>query len=143
VRDPDHGVWDRGALRSGKYQGFLADEPFAIYDPSHVSKWGPHELLHRAAAFFFRAGATRWEHYLGARLNELVPVVAWYGAEQAMRLDEGAFDRAAAGRAPSAGRDDARWLSEDESALMGRARRAAPIFREGLAHFERELAAID
>ena len=143
VRDPAHDGWERGTLKSGKYQGFLADAPFAVYDPSHVSKWGPHELTHRAASFFWRADATRWEHYLGARLNELVPVVLWYGPEQAMRLDEGAFDRAAAGRAPAARIEDARWLSEDETALPVRASRAVTQLREGLAHFERELAAID
>lgn len=143
VADPDHGVWDRGVLKSGKYQGFLTDEALAIYDPSHVSKWGPHELMHRAASFFFRAGASRWEHYLGARLNELVPVVLWYGPEQAMRLDEREFDRAAAGRSPSAHVEDARWLVEDEPTLRRRAVLAAPILRSGVAHFERELAAID
>src|SRR5690606_16249972 len=35
VRDADHGSWDRGVLKSGKYQGFLADEAVALYDPSH------------------------------------------------------------------------------------------------------------
>ena len=143
VRDPEHGVWDRGVLRSGKYQGFLADEAFAIYDPSHVSKWGPHELVHRAAGFFAREGASRFEHYLGARLNELVPVVLFYGPEQVMRLDEGPFDRAAAGRAPSASVDRARWLHDGEAALRERALASVPILREGLAHFERELRAID
>ncbi len=143
VRDPDHGRWERGVLRSGKYQGFLADEAFAVYDPSHVSKWGPHEMMHRAAGFFLRAGATRWEHYLGARLNELVPVVLFYGPEQAMRLDEGAFDRAAAGRAPAARLEEAKWLTDDAAALRARAAASVAVFREGLAHFERELAAID
>lgn len=143
VGDADHDVWDRGVLRSGKYQGFLADEAFAVYDPSHVSKWGPHEMMHRAAGFFLRAGATRWEHYLGARLNELVPVVLFYGPEQAMRLDEGAFDRAAAGRAPAARLEQARWLSDEDAALRARAAASVAVFREGLAHFERELAAID
>lgn len=143
VRDPDHGTWRRGVLKSGKYQGFLADEAFAIYDPSHVSKWGPHEMMHRAASFFWRVGATRWEHYLGARLNELVPVVLFYGPEQAMRLDEDAFDRAAAGLAPSARIEDARWLTEDVGELRLRALRAARLVRAGVEHFERELAAID
>ncbi|MFK7991022.1 MAG: hypothetical protein AB8I08_33690 [Sandaracinaceae bacterium] len=142
VRDPNHDVWDRGVLRTGKYQGFMAEAPFATYDPSHVSKWGPHEMMHRAAGFFFRPDFTRWELYLGARLNELVPVVLFYGPEQAMRLEEGAFDRAAAGRSPSARSQRAMWRLDD-GALAERARAAVPIFREGLAHFERELAAID
>ena len=143
IRDPDHGVWDRGILKTGKYQGFMADEPFASYDPSHVSKWGPHELMHRAAGFFYRPGATRWETYLGARLNELVPVVLFYGPEQVMRLDEGAFEREASGRHPSARLEDARWLVEDDGALEARAARTIAQLRAGLAHFESELKAID
>lgn len=143
VRDADHGVWDRGVLRTGKYQAFTAESPVGVLDPAHVSKWGPHEMLHRAAGFFFREGMSRWELYLGARLNELLPVTTFYGAEQAMRLDEGAFDRAAAGRRPRARLEDARWRTDDEDALGARARAAAPIFREGLAWLERELAAID
>ena len=141
--DPSHGSWDRGAMRLGKYQQFLQDEPLAVYQPSHVSKWGPHELLHRACGFFLRPGASRWELYLGARLNELLPVVTWYGPEQAMRLDEGAFDREAAGRTPAAPLDRARWLEDDTRTLRARALRAAPLLREGILHFERELEAID
>lgn len=141
--DPMHGVWDRGVLRLGKYQQFLQDEAFAAYHPDHVSKWGPHELMHRACGFFFRPGCTRWELYLGSRLNELLPVVTWYGPEQAMRLDEGAFDRVAAGRAPAARLEDARWLEEDARPLRARALRGATLLREGIEHVERELAAID
>lgn len=143
VRDPDHGVWDRGALKSGKYQGFMADEPFATYDPTHVSKWGPHELMHRAAGFLWRRGLTRWELYLGARLNELVPVVLFYGPEQVMRLDEGSFDWRAAGMRPAARLEDARWLGETDAELLARAARGAPVLRHALDHFENELAAID
>lgn len=143
VADPEHDVWDRGVLKTGKYQGFTADAPHAIYDPAHVSKWGPHEMMHRAAGFFWRPGLTRWELYLSARLNELVPVVLWYGPEQVMRLDEGAFDRAAAGRRPAARLEDARWRMEDEAALVARARRTVTQLREGVLHFERELSAVD
>lgn len=143
VADPDHDVWERGVLKTGKYQAFTAESPVAVYDPAHVSKWGPHEMLHRAAGFFHRPGMTRWELYLAARLNELTPVTTFYGAEQAMRLDEGAFDRAAAGKRPRALVEEARWRVEDDASLTARAHAAAPIFRAGLAHFERELAAID
>jgi hypothetical protein len=142
--DPDHGTWSAGVLHLGKYQQFLQDEPFATYHPQHVSKWGPHELLHRACGFFLRPGETRWETYCGARLGELLPVVTWYAYEQAMRLDdEAGFDREAAGRAPAARLERARWLDEDGRALRARALRAAPLLREGVQHFERELAAID
>ncbi|UJR84853.1 hypothetical protein [Sandaracinus amylolyticus] len=143
TRDPVHGQWDRGVLRLGKYQQFLQDEPLATFHPDHVSKWGPHELMHRAVGFFHRPGCSRWELYLGARLNELLPVVTWYGPEQAMRLDEGAFDRELAGRDPAARLADARWLDEDDASLRVRASRTAVLIKEGITHFERELAAID
>ena len=143
VRDPDHDVWDRGALRTGKYQAFTAEAPMAVYDPSYDSKWGPHELLHRAVGFFFRPDQTRFELYIGARLNELLPVTSFYGIEQAMRLDELGFDRRTAARRPQASLDHARWRVEDHSALDRRAAMAAHVFREGLDHFERELSAID
>ncbi len=143
VRDPSHDAWERGVLRTGKYQAFTVEAPLAVYDPSYGSKWGPHEILHRAAGYFFRPGLTRWELYLAARLNELVPVTTYYGAEQVMRRDEGAFDRAADGRRPRALPSEARWRCEDDAALMTRARRSVAIFRAGLEHFERELAAID
>lgn len=143
TRDPEHGVWDRGVLSLGKYQQFLQDEPFAIHHPDHVSKWGPHELLHRATGFFLRPGCSRWELYLGARLNELLPVITFYGPEQAMRLDEGDFDRARAGKHPAARIDDAHWLREDVRALRARALRSAHLVRGAIAHLDRELAAID
>lgn len=141
--DSMHGSWDRGVLRLGKYQQFLHDEPFAAYHPDHISKWGPHELMHRASGFFCRPGATRFELYLGARLGELLPVVTWYGPEQVMRLDEVAFDRVAAGKAPSAKLDAARWLEDDETQLRARALGSVSLMRAGLEHAERELAAID
>ncbi|MGF1467525.1 MAG: hypothetical protein ACFCGT_15480 [Sandaracinaceae bacterium] len=140
VRDPDHGVWDRGRLGAGKYEAFLQDEPFAAYDPGHHPKWGPHELLHRAAGFFHRRGMSRWELYLGARLNELVPVVAWYGPEQALRgAEEQRFDRARPWDAEGPGA----WWTASEGQLLARARRAAARVREGVLHFEREWAALD
>lgn len=143
VADPEHDVWDRGVLATGKYQGFTADAPHAIYDPAHVSKWGPHEMMHRAAGFFWRPGLTRWELYLSARLNELAPVVLWYGPEQVMRLEEGAFDRKAAGASPAARLAHARWRVEDDAALVARARRTVAQLRDGIAHFDRELSSID
>ena len=98
--------------------------------------------MHRAIGFFHRPRPTRFELYLGARLNELVPVVTWYGPEQALRLREGRFDRERAGREPEARLGDARWLRDRrhaDSALE----LAGDLLREGIAHFERELDAID
>jgi hypothetical protein len=143
VAEEGHGAWDRGVLVTGKYQSFMQDEPLATFNPVHMAKWGPHELLHRAAGFFWRSGMSRWELYLGARLNELVPVVHWYGLDEVARLEREGFDRDRDQMAPEALPERALWLREAEPALRERARRAARFLREGLAHFERELAALD
>ena len=144
VQDPDHDAWSAGVLQTGKYQGFSAEAPFAVYDPSHISKWAPHEMTHRAAGFFFRREASRFERYLGARLNELVPVVLFHTFEQALRLeDEGPFDRHAAGRAPAATLARCLWRTDDEPRLRARCEADAQHLIEGFAHFARELAAID
>ena len=144
VRDPAHGTWERGVLREGKYQQFAAEEPFAIHHPDHHSKWAPHELLHRACGFFFRADATRFEIYLGARLNELLPVATWYGHEQALRLaHDGPFDREAAKGDESAHLRDARWLDDRDRDLGKRALGAASLLRWGLTRAHDELAAVD
>ena len=141
VTDPEHGLWDRGVLHVGKYQSFQAEAPQAVFDPAHVAKWGPHELLHRAVGFFFRADMSRFELYLGARLNELLPVALWYGHDQLARLDEDGFDRH---RTPVQPRlTDARWLHEDDDALRRRVRRTLRWLRSGLRHVAEELAVID
>ncbi len=141
--DPDHGTWSRGVLLHGKYQGFLQDDPFAAFNPGHMAKWTPHELLHRAAAFCWREGQSRWELYLGARLNELVPVVLWYGVDQIGRRATVPFDRTEWSARPASPREDARWLDADDAELLAIARAGVPLLRAGLAHFEAELAAID
>jgi len=140
--DLRHDSWENGFLAAGKYEQFGLEDPHATFHPSHTSKWGPHELLHRAVGFFHRGAPSRFELYLGARLNELLPVVTWYGFEQAMRLDEGRFDRELAGRRLIASVENARWLvarRHGDAALE----LAGALLREGIEHFERELAAID
>ena len=141
VPDPDHGVWDRGVLHVGKYQSFQAEAPFATFDPAHVSKWGPHELLHRAVGFFHRKDMSRFELYLGARLNELLPVALWYGHDQLARLDEDGFDRRRA--ALHAEPADALWWTETPDALRVRTRRTIRWLRAGVDHVREELAIID
>jgi hypothetical protein len=144
VLDPQHGRWLRGALRTGKYEEFCAEEPFASYHPGHSSKWAPHEMLHRAVGFFAPRGASGFSRYLGARLNELLPVATWYGLEHALRLDrEGPFDRALEADALEAPLSHARWLDEPERSVRARARRAVPLLRWTLERTARELAAID
>lgn len=140
--DP-HGYWDRGVLHAGKYRSFMQDEPFATYNPNHMAKWGPHELLHRACGFFWRAGASRWEFYLTARLNELVPVVLWYGLDEVARLDRLGFDRAREAADRDAPLPRCLWWTEPEDALRARVAGSIHSLREGLAHFAAETAAVD
>lgn len=138
VADPGHGAWEAGRLHVGKYQAFLQDAPFATYDPAHVAKWGPHELMHRAVGFFWRPAMSRFEHYVGARLNELLPVALWYGPDQLLRLREEGFERASAAReAPLA---DARWRTETDDDHL---RRTLRWLRHGFDHVATELDAID
>jgi hypothetical protein len=140
--DP-HGYWDRGILHTGKYRGFFADAPLGVWNPNHMAKWGPHELMHRAVGFLWRHDHSRFEAYLGARLNELVPVVLWYGLDEAMRLDGRGWSRAEAARSPSAPVNEARWRIGDDSELRALAAKGVAPLRSGLAHFAREWRAIE
>ncbi len=141
VRDPAHGQWERGVLRVGKYEGFQQDAPLACFDPAHGAKWGPHELMHRAVGFFWRRDASRWEHYLAARLGELVPVVLWYGPDQVGRHEDADASRHRGSREAHVA--SAHWLSESPTALRARIADTLDAFDAGLAHLETELAAID
>lgn len=78
-------VWQDGVYVEPKYFSFRQDAPFAAYNPVHRRKWRPHELLHGAVGFFWRDDASRFETYVGARLNELLPVVHWYGLDEIFR----------------------------------------------------------
>ncbi|MBN8610665.1 MAG: hypothetical protein J0L92_08785 [Deltaproteobacteria bacterium] len=144
TRDPLHGQWHRGALRTGKYEEFCQEDPFCTYHPEHSAKWAPHEMLHRAVGFHAPAEVNGFTRYVAARLNELLPVATWYGLEHALRLDRnGPFDRALEGRELDAPIERARWLHEDERSLARRARKAAPLLRWTLERTSAELAAID
>ncbi len=77
--------WIDGVLTEPKYFSFFQDAPFASYNPNYRRKWRAHEMLHGAIGFFWRPDMTRFEFYLGARLNELLPVVHWYGFDEAFR----------------------------------------------------------
>jgi hypothetical protein len=139
--ETNEGRWQDGVLEVGKYQQFAADEPRSVHHPEQHAKWAPHELLHRAAGAFFREDASRFELYLGARLNELLPVATWYGLEQHLRLEErGAFDRSVLDRNEARERD-LFWLRASLEALEARSIAMAPLFRAGLLHAERELTA--
>lgn len=78
-------VWTQGILEEPKYFSFFLDTPFPAYNPNHRRKWRPHELLHGAMNFFWHPQMTRFEMYVGSRINELLPVVHWYGFDEIFR----------------------------------------------------------
>ena len=71
--------WKHGKLHVEKYTSFCQDAPFIHWIPEHSDQWTPHEMLHRALGFLYRPDLTRFELYLGSRLNESLPVALWYG----------------------------------------------------------------
>lgn len=140
--DPLHGEWQLGVRHVGKYQSFRHDEPFIVYNPNHMAKWTPHEMLHRALGFFFRSDMSRWELYLASRLNELVPVVHWYGTDEMLRLRHDGFVRQQQAAQPGARRRDAVWLTLNKGETERRARASLPLLRESVRRFEEELGAV-
>lgn len=78
-------TWVDGVLSEPKYFSFFQDAPLPSFNPNHRGKWRSHELLHGAQGFYWNPGMTRFEFALGARLNELLPVVHWWGLDEAFR----------------------------------------------------------
>ena len=78
-------AWRDGVLAEPKYFSFFQDDPLASYNPNHRGKWRAHELLHGAIPFVWSPTMTRFEIYAGARLQELLPVVHWYGWDEIAR----------------------------------------------------------
>lgn len=105
--------WRGGVLEEPKYFSFFQDSPFAAYNPNYRRKWRPHELLHGALGFFWHPQQTRFEMYLGARYNELLPVVLWYGLDEIKRQRCAAHEDAPSYRAHCAQCEqiEAGWLS--------------------------------
>lgn len=77
--------WREGVLHVPKYFSAFLEAPLPVFNPSHRSKWRPHELLHKLARHAWRPDLTRFEAYLTARLSELLPVVHWYGFDEVGR----------------------------------------------------------
>lgn len=140
--DAYHGEWEIGVRHIGKYQSFRHDEPFIVYNPNHMAKWTPHEMLHRALGFFHRDSMSRWEYYLASRLNELLPVVHWYGTDEILRLKFDGFDREASSKSPGAQRADAQWITLGKGETRTRARGSAHLLRETIERFDEEIAAV-
>ena len=137
-----NGVWDAGVLHIGKYQSFKQDEPFATYNPNHVAKWAPHELLHRACGFFWADGMSRFELYATSRINETLPVALWYGWDECCRLQRHGFDRANTAASRQASLAEAVWLTESEADLRERLLATVANFRWGLDHAATEFATV-
>lgn len=78
-------VWNQGVLTEPKYFSFFLDGVFAPYNPNYRRKWRAHELLHGLTGFYWNPEMTRFSAYLGARLDELLPIVHWYGLDEAYR----------------------------------------------------------
>jgi hypothetical protein len=74
--------WRDGVLHVPKYFSAFLEAPLPVFNPSHRTKWRPHELMHKLARFAWRPDITRFEAYLTARLSELLPVVHWYGFDE-------------------------------------------------------------
>lgn len=139
--DINHGEWQRGGLHAGRYQSFQLDGAFATYHPDHSARWTPHELLHRAVGYGWRAGMSRWETYQCARLAELLPVVHWYGPDLLSRLDENEFTQDSDALTPSAPLARARWLHASPDVRHEHLAQTMRYLREGIDRFDAEFAA--
>lgn len=139
TEDWSHDEWQRGVLQTGKYQAFTQDGAHSIFDPAHIAKWGPHEMMHRACLFFWDEDATNFELYLGARLNEVLPVALWYGADQVARLNDVDFERHAGRREV----ERAAWRDAKEDELRTLAEASVHNLRWFARYLDKELAAID
>ncbi len=78
-------AWADGVLAEPKYFSFFQDAPFPAFNPNHRRKWRAHELLHGSSRFFWHPDMSRFEFYISARLNELVPVLHWYHLDEIYR----------------------------------------------------------
>lgn len=78
-------VWNQGVLTEPKYFSFFQDAPIPVFNPNHRRKWRSHELLHAGLRFYWNPSITRVGFYQGARIAELLPVLHWYGFDEAFR----------------------------------------------------------
>lgn len=126
-------VWVDGVVQEGKYTSFLQDGPFITLNPNHQSRWTAHEFVHRIQGFFFRPDMSRWELYLGARLNEALPVALWYGFDLVARLKEEGWEAREATLHPGASEEDALWLFAEEEELRAHVAKTIAYLKEGIA----------
>ena len=77
--------WVGGALVEPRHFSFGQDHRIQTFHPNHRAQWRPHELAHALSGFFWHPQLTRFELYLSARLNELLPIIHWYGWDRISR----------------------------------------------------------
>ena len=75
----DPAGWHNGALVEPRHFSFGQDHRLQVFHPNHRAQWRAHELAHCLSGFFWHPSLTRFELYLSSRLNELFPVIHWYG----------------------------------------------------------------
>lgn len=134
--------WADGILQEPKYFSFFQDAPFAAFNPNHRIKWRAHEMLHGAVGWFWREDMTRFEFYLASRINELLPVVHWYGFDEAFRPRCSEHLDTVLAREFCASCEDAAkhyWIDPDPSRLDA----ATEHIRAGLEHLNDELDVIE
>lgn len=133
-------VWRQGILEEPKYFSFFQDAPFAAFNPNHRRKWRPHELLHGAMRFFWHPQMTRFELYLASRINELLPVVHWYGFDEIFRprCEEHLGARIFREFCPTCESLASPYWSQDERWREDNRPLALTWAERGLEHFERE-----
>lgn len=133
-------VWNQGILEEPKCFPCFLDTPFPAFNPNHRRKSCPHKLLHGSMKFFWHPQMTRFEMYVGARINELLPVVHWHGFDEIFRprcpQHRGAqLYQAFCGECEAAAKPywetapDWRAAQRDEAVTWA---------ERGIAHFERE-----
>lgn len=136
-------IWSAGRLQVNKYASFCQDGPFVSVHPEHSAKWTPHEMLHRAMGFFYRPDMSRWELYMGARLNEALPVGFWYGLDRVARLAEDPSGPPVIAGDHGASLENARWLTEDRASLVARVAGSIQHLAFGLEWALGELSAVE
>lgn len=77
--------WVGGALVEPRHFSFGQDHRIQTFHPNHRAQWRPHELAHALSGFFWHPTLTRFELYLSSRLNELLPIIHWYGWDRIAR----------------------------------------------------------
>ncbi|EGG24187.1 hypothetical protein DFA_06334 [Cavenderia fasciculata] len=116
--------WVDGELEMPQYASFHQEDQFASYNPAHIDKWTPHEAIHRWCRFYWREDMTKWDMYIGCKLNEIIPVLHWHSLDEILR--------------------NSNWTTEqDERTLLRSARQTARLLQGAIGYFNSELDIIE